>query len=64
MGAEYEALNSLYTYCSIVGQKMSGYELRKTGVFSSFGQKVVMEYRQSSLNTKDYLLLRQKLKNI
>lgn len=62
--AGYQAVESLYAYCMGIEQKLASCEVKKTACFTNFSQKVVMDYRNSKLENKDYLSLRLKLKTI
>lgn len=62
IAAGYQAVDSLYAYCMGIQQKLTSCEIKKTSCFANFSQKVVMDYRNSKLENKDYISLRQKLK--
>lgn len=54
LAASYQSVESLYAYCLGVEQKMKASEAKKNEIFVTFNYKVVMDYRQSKLEKKDY----------
>lgn len=43
---------------------MVAYDIKKISLLTNFSQKVVMDYRQSKIDIKDFESLRQKFKQI
>jgi hypothetical protein len=62
--AQYQAVDSLTTYLSVIEQKFKGFQASKSNRFSNFSRKVVMDYRMTLLDKKDYLGLRAKVKEL
>jgi hypothetical protein len=64
LAAQYQAVDSLYTYLNMVELKFRVFQVSKGNKFSNFNQKVVMDYRMTLFNQKDYFMLRGNLKSL